>query len=221
MTYTMFLHNNVVWYFYNNTTKKTTKIGTGKDIIATNENGFLYGIYTDFCGKTQESNKIAVVKLLRERTLQAPNSFTPNGDGTNEIFQITEFGPSASYIGWPYPAYDAKDFKLEIYNRWGTQIASISKNHSGPLVQGDISWDGKFVPFKDDPMDAIGGSVYVYRLQMLYCSGEPWQYVKVLGATNDNPCIRYRNWGLWSGKCIKRLNDVIGSQWAGMINLIR
>jgi gliding motility-associated-like protein len=50
-----------------------------------------------------------------------PNSFTPNEDGTNELYEIK--GRSASEIEY-----------MAIYNRWGQRILESDKN---------IAWDGK------------------------------------------------------------------------------
>ena len=50
-----------------------------------------------------------------------PNSFTPNGDGTNDVFKIEIIG-GIVHTGF-------------IMNRWGNQIASFNEN--------SISWDGK------------------------------------------------------------------------------
>lgn len=53
-----------------------------------------------------------------------PNSFTPNGDGLNDIFKAE----SASEI---------KNFQLYIYNRWGQQIFESNNINLG--------WDGKYL----------------------------------------------------------------------------
>lgn len=70
-----------------------------------------------------------------------PNSFSPNGDGLNDIFKAA----SASEI---------KDFQLYIYNRWG-QLVFESKNIN-------IGWDGKYLG-KEAPQ-----AVYNYFIS--YCS---------------------------------------------------
>jgi gliding motility-associated-like protein len=53
-----------------------------------------------------------------------PNSFTPNGDGLNDIFKAES-------------ASEVNDFQLYIYNRWG-QLIFESKDIN-------IGWDGKFM----------------------------------------------------------------------------
>ncbi len=57
-------------------------------------------------------------------TLFTPNSFSPNGDGLNEIFIPITYG------------VDPNNYSLKIYNRWGEVIFS-SKN----ISEG---WDGKY-----------------------------------------------------------------------------
>jgi gliding motility-associated-like protein len=54
-------------------------------------------------------------------TLEIPNVFTPNGDGTNDVFTIKSTG--------------VKEITLEIFNRWGERLYSFSGDKAG--------WDGK------------------------------------------------------------------------------
>jgi gliding motility-associated-like protein len=54
-------------------------------------------------------------------TLEIPNVFTPNGDGTNDVFTIKSTG--------------VKEITLQIFNRWGERLYSFSGDKAG--------WDGK------------------------------------------------------------------------------
>lgn len=54
-----------------------------------------------------------------------PNTFTPNGDGTNDTFEIPAL--------LQYP-----NFKLEIFNRWGNKVHDYSNNGN----VNPIWWDG-------------------------------------------------------------------------------
>ena len=84
-----------------------------------------------------------------------PNSFTPNGDGINEVFHIS--------------GSETNDFKIYIYDRWG-QLIYTSGNR-------DAGWDGssKGRPVKEgfynylvnysihDNERSKKGSIYLYR----------------------------------------------------------
>lgn len=64
------------------------------------------------------------VKITPNYTLFIPNSFTPNGDGLNDIF-IPE-------------AKSVKDYEMNIFNRWGIQVFTTR--------QLEIGWDGGTEP---------------------------------------------------------------------------
>ena len=66
-----------------------------------------------------------------------PNSFTPNGDGKNDMFNIKT-------------VYEFSDYKLVIYNRWGELLFDSDDKNKG--------WDGTF---KGKPVPL---GVYVYQL---------------------------------------------------------
>ena len=61
------------------------------------------------------------INVIPVHTFFAPNSFTPNNDGLNDIFKV-----NASKI---------KEFEILIYNRWGELIFTSNNPESG--------WDGK------------------------------------------------------------------------------
>lgn len=63
--------------------------------------------------------------------IEAPNFFTPNGDGANDKFVIK------------YSSMKSIDIK--IFNRWGKQIYAVSRSNLGAFDNGgvDLGWDGK------------------------------------------------------------------------------
>ena len=61
--------------------------------------------------------------FVMETTLYYPNSFSPNGDGDNDLFFVLSEG------------VQLKDFNLEIYNRWGEQVFRTVRQTQG--------WDGR------------------------------------------------------------------------------
>ncbi|MES2761474.1 MAG: PKD-like domain-containing protein [Bacteroidota bacterium] len=63
------------------------------------------------------------INVYENSSIIVPNVFTPNGDGKNDVFRITTTG--------------MKDLNCDIFNRWGTKVATISG------VNG--SWDGSNV----------------------------------------------------------------------------
>lgn len=69
------------------------------------------------------------VRILRNESplgeiIYIPNTFTPNGDGVNDVFKVLSFRPCAEYA-------------LYIYNRWGQQIYSTDNALN-------TNWDGTF-----------------------------------------------------------------------------
>lgn len=83
---------------------------------------------------------VVPVIVYAEYTSYIPNSFTPNGDGINDVF--TAYG-----VGW-------KAIEVQIYNRWGEKI-----NGWNIIGQG---WDGR-----DTNGAKCESGVYVYRISVL------------------------------------------------------
>lgn len=86
-----------------------------------------------------------VITVLENESIEIPNVFTPNGDGTNDFFYIHTKGYS--------------DLKVEIYNRWGQLLHVMEGLHS--------SWDGK-APNKENVPDGV----YYFLLTAYKNSGE-------------------------------------------------
>jgi gliding motility-associated-like protein len=73
-------------------------------------------------------------------TLEVPNVFTPNGDGTNDLFSIKSTG--------------VKSAEGYIYNRWGQLL------YSWDVLK--ISWDGKASNGEDCP-----DGTYYYLIKLI------------------------------------------------------
>jgi gliding motility-associated-like protein len=72
---------------------------------------------------------LAIVPVVPEVILYAPNTFTPDGDGFNNVWRVFISGISMD------------NFDLEIYNRWG-ELLWDSHN---PDAAWDGTYDGKLV----------------------------------------------------------------------------
>ncbi|SEW44676.1 gliding motility-associated C-terminal domain-containing protein [Chitinophaga sp. YR573] len=71
------------------------------------------------------------INLTYNRSLYAPNAFSPNGDGVNDVFRVK--GKGVAY------------YSMTIYNRWGGFVYQTSDMNKG--------WDGV--------LQEVGGYVYV------------------------------------------------------------
>ena len=90
------------------------------------------------------------VYVVSEFTIFIPNTFTPNGDGINELFTFKGVG--------------IKNFRAQIYNRWGEMVYQWDENSP---VQG---WDGtnNGMPSKID--------AYVYKIVVEDQQGKQYYY---------------------------------------------
>ena len=77
--------------------------------------------------------------------IEIVNAFTPNGDGINDVFDITNLG--VSEIGL-----------VQIFNRWGEKVFE----HQG----NDLLWDGSFRGIEVNP------GVYVYTVEAICVGGD-------------------------------------------------
>jgi gliding motility-associated-like protein len=85
------------------------------------------------------------VTIENENTIYVPNAFTPNGDGTNDVFNVYGMGISSG--------------TMNIFNRWGQMVYSTENLEKGWNGEDELS--GK--------MCSIG--VYVYRIDLATYSG--------------------------------------------------
>jgi gliding motility-associated-like protein len=85
------------------------------------------------------------VVVLPEPVFVMPNAFSPDGDGTNDVF-------NAVFEGDIFEQYS-----IAVYNRWGQKVFSSTRPSEG--------WNGK-----DAPSD-----VYVYVFDYLLIDGKTGQ----------------------------------------------
>lgn len=200
--YPIITPNSVTWLFFNFATLSFSNINHGLDYTAPNQNGLVYAVVGNGCKNIIKTEPVSYLPQHNAQVL-APNAFTPNGDGLNDEFQIIEYGLNAPPIGQG-PAYNAIDFKLTIYDRWGTTVLrTITKSDIGraanePLKNGDIKWDGK-----DSGGQLVANDVYNYTLEIQYCGNSSFTNVCFPGA-DYNPCIQW----VWIF-CVKHLQGCV------------
>lgn len=69
--------------------------------------------------------------------LAAPNGFTPNGDGVNDIFVIHD-------IGGAVPAYNATKWEFVVFDSWGEEIVVLRGDSDCGLTNSSLPlWDGR------------------------------------------------------------------------------
>jgi gliding motility-associated-like protein len=87
-------------------------------------------IVTDgFCYDTA----YVTIEVIKESVIIVPNVFTPNGDGSNDMFKLIEL--------------NLKTIEGEIYNRWGQKLYSwndLNGGWDGKTPSGDFAPDGTY-----------------------------------------------------------------------------
>lgn len=83
-------------------------------------------------------------------TFYIPNAFSPNGDGTNDIFKGTGIG--------------IKEYNLMIYDRWGNLVFTTNDLEKG--------WDGHFKNGEDVSLE----DVFVWKVNLKDDSNKPHDY---------------------------------------------
>jgi len=87
---------------------------------------------------------------VRDKNIYAPNTFSPNGDGVNDVFIL--YGPDET----------VRIRSLEIYDRWGAQLFHAENI---PLNNPNNGWNGEFNGQKIIP------GVYVYLATVVFDDG--------------------------------------------------
>ncbi len=118
--------------------------GESLDIIAEDFNYTVELIVTDQISGCTISKRIQLlVKAIDE--IKFPNTFTPNGDGRNDVFK-------------PALAESLRINYMSIYNRWGQQVFNSTA--------ADAAWDGRDRQGNDLPTE-----LYIYLVELTRPNG--------------------------------------------------
>lgn len=100
------------------------------------------------------SGSVKVIVLCKGVTVFIPNTFSPNGDGRNDVFYVR--GQGLDRIK-----------SLQVFNRWG-QLVFEQKDF--PVNAAQNGWNGMYKGMKASP------DVYVYQLDVYCANGQILHY---------------------------------------------
>jgi gliding motility-associated-like protein len=99
--------------------------------------------YVDSNG-CKNTNEVNVIVICKDANVFVPNTFSPNGDGSNDVFYVRGKGLD-------------RVKSIRVFNRWG-QIVFEQKDF--PVNDPSVGWDGKFKGNRPQP------DVYVYQIEV-------------------------------------------------------
>ncbi len=120
-----------IWSFGNGSTRTTTINTTqaGTSAVFNQAGTYTVTLYTTKGSCVSTYSKVISVDIPSK--LEVPNVFTPNGDGSNDIFFVR-----TANLG---------EITALIYDRWGNKIYELTTE------KGNIAWDGKSNTGKEAP----------------------------------------------------------------------
>jgi gliding motility-associated-like protein len=104
---------------------------------------------TDRHGCTAKG-EVTVKVVCTGQNFFIPNTFSPNGDGSNDVFYPRGSGLDRAKV-------------LRIFNRWGE---IVFEKYDMPINVGSAGWDGNWKGKK------ANADVYVYQLEIYCKNGE-------------------------------------------------
>lgn len=101
----------------------------------TDDAGSYQVVLTAFSPEGCVDERIKYVYVTLDYTIYVPNTFTPDGNGVNEVFKPVLEG------------FDEDDYTLYIFNRWGELVF---ESHDM-----NVGWDGKYSQLKENVQDGV------------------------------------------------------------------
>ena len=89
---------------------------------------------------TCKDTTVKVITVDIPSKLEIPNVFTPNGDGSNDVFFLK--------------VANLSEISATIFDRWGNKVYEVTSN------TGNIAWDGKNQEGKEA---AVGTYFYIIK----------------------------------------------------------
>lgn len=145
-------NNNVVTFYDASTNAQvagwnwdfeSTGVDTARGNIATHTFPAIGNYFVKLFVRSTNGCVDSIIKKItvsEDMTMYVPNAFTPNGDGTNDTFNVFGVG--------------IKKYNMEIFDRWGNLVFTANDISTG--------WDGK--NRKGGDISAAG--VYQYKITM-------------------------------------------------------
>ncbi len=127
-----------VWSFGNGVSQITNSVSISPTTTYTNAGTYTVTMYVNKGTCLDTVVKIITVELPSK--LEVPNVFTPNGDGSNDVFFLK--------------VANITDITANIFDRWGNKV------YESTSTTGNIAWDGKNMAGKELP---VGTYFYVIK----------------------------------------------------------
>jgi gliding motility-associated-like protein len=120
--------------------------GLSSNPLPVNESG-TYQANIQIAECTFQTNVVTVIfNECKNCEYYVPNSFSPNDDGFNDIYQIF-FDESNCIIS---------DFKMQVYNRWGGLIHESEQNQWNGRLNGEFLNNGVYLVCMEFTMEQEG-----------------------------------------------------------------
>ena len=99
------------------------------------------------------------IRVHDEYSFYAPDAFTPNGDGLNDVFYVTGHG------------IDPSQFYLVVYDRFGSKVFEANVFDQNNLY--NMAWDGTYNgdALKGDPI--LTNGIYRWYCSFVDLNGKP------------------------------------------------
>lgn len=176
-------------YFWTSEPASNVDLGNGPVITVSPDETTTYtAAVMDNSNSEFATASIAVGKILQGSfSVTIPNSFTPNGDGINDIWQVLDGYGGTGQL-------NAYEYELTIRNSSNQAVYSKTETITGGtegLVGGDISWNGRL----NGTGSVVSGGIYQYSLRLYNCSGNQLYQATlyVLGVSSAEALIVYPN----------------------------
>jgi gliding motility-associated-like protein len=129
---------------YNWTPSSTLSCADCPQPTATPKFNTLYDIAVVDSNGCRNNARVQVIVICKDANVFVPNTFSPNGDGTNDVFYIRGRGLD-------------RVKSIRVFNRWGEVVFEQT---NFPVNNPVYGWDGRYKGNKPVP------DVYVYQVEV-------------------------------------------------------